>query len=306
VCAVLTAVFLLTWLAAVATADQPKKRPPNAAEIQQQHVQQQQQMQVQHLQAQQQLQRQHQQEQHDLQLKQLQERQQLSQRQLKQRAQNPTPQQLQQQHNEQVDLQNQHRMQLQDQSQRHWQQQQDQQRQQDRQRWDLERDHVRDWQHERDYDRDRFIHEAHERWEWARLAEAGALLVAFSFLQPQPGAWYGPGLVWDPVFHVWELATPGAMFGMNVFAPQPGPYNLVVTHMTYVGGCPGGGYSPVSITVNGEPVVTNYDVAENFDGVHTWVTEDFPVYLWPGENHIEWVAGPLCSPYWIQNVQIYR
>jgi hypothetical protein len=129
----------------------------------------------------------------------------------------------------------------------------------------------------------------------------------FFFTQPQVAGWYGDGLCWNDYYHVWRLESPGASFGIDVYAPEAGPSNLIITHLSSSSdSCPGGGYSPVTINVNGVPLVVDYDVAENHGNTHGWVTEAFPVYLACGRNRLVWTAGALCTHYWIQNIQVFR
>ncbi|MEF8837281.1 MAG: hypothetical protein V5A87_05450 [Candidatus Bipolaricaulota bacterium] len=71
--------------------------------------------------------------------------------------------------------------------------------------------------------------------------------------------------------------------------------------------CRGNGYSPVTISINGEPLVRNYDVAQNHGGSHGYETDSWRIssYLRQGMNQIKWKAQNLCSHYWIKRFEIY-
>ena len=88
---------------------------------------------------------------------------------------------------------------------------------------------------------------------------------------------------------------------------SPASAKLFVTHLSSKAtGCPGNGYSPVSIYINGNALVRNYDVAENHRGSHGYETDSWQVerYLRKGNNVVKWVAGDLCSHYWIKKFQL--
>ena len=78
-----------------------------------------------------------------------------------------------------------------------------------------------------------------------------------------------------------------------------------VTHLSSgSAGCPGGGYSPVTIKVRGNTVVADYDPAENHGGSHGMVTDTWNVALQAGNNSLQWIAGDLCTHYWIQRIEV--
>ena len=87
--------------------------------------------------------------------------------------------------------------------------------------------------------------------------------------------------------------------------PTSGRYELRVKHLTsFSAGCPGDGYAPVTISVNGLTVVSNYDPAENHGGTHGSVTDSWIINANEGTNTFEWKANDLCTNYWIQKIEI--
>lgn len=102
----------------------------------------------------------------------------------------------------------------------------------------------------------------------------------------------------------WRITNPGGGFTGTFTVPSTGVYNLRVRHGTSASAsCPNGGYAPVNILINGANVATNYDpnAAHNF----LWYTNDtWTIQASAGRNTLEWVAGPLCTHYWIQRIEI--
>lgn len=84
---------------------------------------------------------------------------------------------------------------------------------------------------------------------------------------------------------------------------KPDNAELVVNHLSSKSNmCRGNGYSPITISINGQLVVSNYDVAENHGGSHGYETDQWNVEKWlkKGQNTIKWQAGNLCTHYWIK------
>jgi hypothetical protein len=103
----------------------------------------------------------------------------------------------------------------------------------------------------------------------------------------------------------WRIVGPGGGFSGTFSVPTTGQYSLLVTHLTsYEASCPGGGYSPVTIQVNTATVAENYDPGANHSGSHGWVTDTWPINANAGQNTLRWVAGPLCTHYWIRRIEI--
>jgi hypothetical protein len=102
----------------------------------------------------------------------------------------------------------------------------------------------------------------------------------------------------------WRLIQPGGGFSGRFLAPQAGPYTLRVRHATSSSSsCPNNGYAPVNIIVNGTSLVTDYDVAANHASY--WFEDDtWTIQANQGENTLEWVAGNLCTHYWLQRVEL--
>ncbi|MFB6290782.1 MAG: hypothetical protein ABEJ25_03520 [Candidatus Bipolaricaulia bacterium] len=88
---------------------------------------------------------------------------------------------------------------------------------------------------------------------------------------------------------------------------KPDTATLTIIHLSSKSSsCRGNGYSPVTISINGLPVVSNYDVAENHGGSHgyerdIWKIED---KLTQGTNKIRWKAEDICTHYWIRRFAI--
>ena len=103
----------------------------------------------------------------------------------------------------------------------------------------------------------------------------------------------------------WRITAPGGGFNGTFNLPTDGLYSLVVTHLTsLVPNCPGQGYSPVSIQVNGQTVAAGYDPSAHHGGTHGLVTDKWSFTAHSGQNSIRITTGPLCSFYWIQKVEI--
>jgi hypothetical protein len=104
----------------------------------------------------------------------------------------------------------------------------------------------------------------------------------------------------------WVLAQPnGVGFYAIVDSPTAGERLLSVRHLTSASDqCPGGGYSPVTVYLNGNAVVENLDPASAHGGSHGFETDTWRLFLEAGENVIEWDAGDLCTTYWIQRLEI--
>ena len=77
---------------------------------------------------------------------------------------------------------------------------------------------------------------------------------------------------------------------------------LIVEHLSsYSEGCPNNGYSPVTIKLNGEIIVSNFSPKSHSMITDTW---NITPFLKKGENQISWVAGDLCTHYWIKKWKI--
>lgn len=116
----------------------------------------------------------------------------------------------------------------------------------------------------------------------------------------------GTGFMYNGVYgHSWLIACQYGSFMGTFTAPSAGTYDLTVTHLSSAySGSPGGGYSPVTISVNNTTVVRDYDPASNHDGTHNWVTDTFPITVNAGSNTIRWAAGATYTKYWINSINI--
>jgi len=108
-----------------------------------------------------------------------------------------------------------------------------------------------------------------------------------------------------PFYETWIIGALDGGFTGTFNCPTSGQYELRVTHQTSASeSCPGGGYAPVTISVNGLTVVSNYDPAENHGGTHGSVTDSWTINANAGSNTFEWIANNLCTNYWIQKIEI--
>lgn len=99
---------------------------------------------------------------------------------------------------------------------------------------------------------------------------------------------------------LYEGSTLTAEFNLE---SKPDTATLTLNHLSSKSSsCRGKGYSPVTISINGRLVVSNYDVAENHGGSHGYETDQWNVgkMLKKGQNTIKWRAENLCSHYWIK------
>lgn len=116
-----------------------------------------------------------------------------------------------------------------------------------------------------------------------------------------PGAECG----YVPNYETWIIGALDGGFTGTFNCPTSGQYELRVTHQTSASaGCPGGGYAPVTISVNGSTIVSNYDPAENHGGTHGSVTDSWTINANAGSNTFEWTANDLCTNYWIQKIEV--
>lgn len=102
----------------------------------------------------------------------------------------------------------------------------------------------------------------------------------------------------------WRVVAAGGGFTATFVAQKERKYILSVTHLSSMSpGCPGRGYSPVTIQLNSEAVVTDYDPSADHQALHAMVTDNWPVIARGGLNTLQWTAGAICSDYWIQRIE---
>jgi hypothetical protein len=125
--------------------------------------------------------------------------------------------------------------------------------------------------------------------------------LAASNMTIYPGGYFEYNLYYG---NSWRITRAGEGFTGTFTAPQAGAYKLRVRHGTSSSGsCLNNGYAPVSVIVNGTSVVSDYDVNANHNIL--WFTNDtWTVQANAGENTLQWVAGALCTHYWIQRIEI--
>lgn len=103
----------------------------------------------------------------------------------------------------------------------------------------------------------------------------------------------------------WLIGSPGGGFSASFNAPVAGQCQLLVRHLTSSAAeCPGDGYSPVSIFVNGVACVRDFDPALAHGGTHGFVEDIWTINVVEGQNTMQWVAGNLCTHYWIQRIEL--
>ncbi len=88
----------------------------------------------------------------------------------------------------------------------------------------------------------------------------------------------------------------------------PESATLIIRHLSSADpDCPGGGYSPVDIVVNGTTIAADYDPAENHSGTHLFVTDEWDVaaHLQAGSNTVRIsICGDACTHYWISHLRV--
>ena len=108
----------------------------------------------------------------------------------------------------------------------------------------------------------------------------------------------------------WMLNALGGYFEAEFEADAvfPGLQNLVLQHLTSANaGCPGSGYSPIEIKVNGSVLEASYDPAANNQGNHSFVMDKWNIgpYLQVGSNAVcITLTDQACSPYWIRHFNV--
>jgi hypothetical protein len=104
----------------------------------------------------------------------------------------------------------------------------------------------------------------------------------------------------------WDISGQSFGFTGTFDVPATGTYKLTVNHQTSAAAsCPGGGYSPVNIYINGTQIGSNFDPAQQSGGNLGEVTNSWTINATAGAyNTLQWAAGPLCTRYWIQGIQI--
>jgi uncharacterized repeat protein (TIGR03803 family) len=153
---------------------------------------------------------------------------------------------------------------------------------------------------------------------------AGLIVISNTLYGTAPnGGRFGSGTVFSIPAVARAVLPPPSLFG-DIYtdfttAPiqtanmtiNPGPYFNYNTNfpgsweISAASTCPGGGYSPVNISVNGTQIASNFDPAQNSGGSLSEVTNSWVITATAGSNNtLQWTAGHLCSRYWIQGIQI--
>lgn len=115
----------------------------------------------------------------------------------------------------------------------------------------------------------------------------------------------GNNFMWNEYYKTWRIEHAGGGFKGTFAAPTAGPYKLTVTHLSSASdGCPGGGYSPITIRVNDKAVVSDYDPAANHKATHGWVTDTWMINASTGTNSIRFISGKQCTHYWVKKIEL--
>lgn len=116
-------------------------------------------------------------------------------------------------------------------------------------------------------------------------------------------AYYGPG-------KCWRLRYRGhsSIQGEFSLVGMPTQAKLVLTHLSSAhSGARGGGYAPITVMINDEPLVREFDVAEHNDGSHGFEVDVWEVseYLRDGENTILLSYDDDAEThYWIKRLEV--
>lgn len=111
--------------------------------------------------------------------------------------------------------------------------------------------------------------------------------------------------VWETNYHVWLIYADGGGFSASFTSAADGDLVLQVRHQTSAyAGCPGGGYSPVTIRCNGVPVVERYNPTEHHGFTFGIDTDAWRIPVRAGENTLEWTLVEPCTCYWIRHIEL--
>jgi peptidoglycan/xylan/chitin deacetylase (PgdA/CDA1 family) len=107
----------------------------------------------------------------------------------------------------------------------------------------------------------------------------------------------------------WKIVQYGAYLDADFSLDElPWSVTLRIRHLSSAHTpCPGGGYSPVNILVNGTLLESCYDAAQAHGGTHGFVTDEWEIaaYLRPGLNTVSIeVCDSACSHYWISDLSV--
>ena len=99
-----------------------------------------------------------------------------------------------------------------------------------------------------------------------------------------------------------RLLGPGSRLSLRFTLPEkPKAGTLEAVHLASAG-ADGEGVAPVTVSVNGRPVVRDWNVGATMFTETRWPVGDL---LRPGENEIEWTAGKIQTHYWLRAVRLY-
>ncbi len=99
-----------------------------------------------------------------------------------------------------------------------------------------------------------------------------------------------------------RLLGPGSRLSLRFTLPErPKAATLEAVHLASAGP-DGEGIAPVTVSVNGRVVVRGWNVGKTTYTETRWPVGD---KLHPGENEIEWTAGPIRTHYWLRAVRLY-
>lgn len=115
----------------------------------------------------------------------------------------------------------------------------------------------------------------------------------------------GTGFSYNTSFgNSWRIFTRGGGFTGTFTVPSSGWYNLVVKHESSPDNMHHQkGYSPITIQVNSEKILSDYDPATYHPEINMPMdTCTFFTHL--GKNTLQWTSGTLSTHYWIRSIEV--
>lgn len=154
-------------------------------------------------------------------------------------------------------------------------------------------------------------------WAFDDFYDACWSIAGLDFTGPQVfsygsviGATGGPNFAYNSTYGgSWRMMAPGAYVQMTFsVGADPEDASLHLNHLSSAdGACPGGGYSPIDVLVNGQAVKSHYDPAQNHGGTHGYVDDIWEIggALRRGANTVRIaVCDDLCTHYWISLLEV--
>jgi hypothetical protein len=104
----------------------------------------------------------------------------------------------------------------------------------------------------------------------------------------------------------WRITAVGGGFTSTFSVPEDGQYTLQVTHgSSYDDLHRQPGYSPITIVVNSQVVVSSYNPASRDPGKMT--TDRWPIQAHAGQNTLKWtLEAGATTHYWIKKIEVIQ